>query len=642
MFSYIATRVVPRARLPAMGYPAIGSLLIVATVLASLAGTQPARAGNEVTDWNQEFLNITQQTSGNLVAGPPEVAREIAIIGNAMSDAVNAATGGTISSYAYTGGTVLGADANVAAATAAYTALSSIFNDAAWQTPISTVTGSTTLNSSNVSLATNVILPQLSTFLTSELKSLGLTSPGSCTNSLSSLCLGYNLGIATANAVTKKQSSDGAVASIQNGLLSNKPTTGPNLQPGTSGTTPGVYVPPATRPEMFPTWGGVTPTSLSSAQLSAVKGTVTGPPAIGSQAYATALLQTECQGSSLGQSNLSAKVQAACGAAGFTQTAAQAKADATAALFWNDPGTTVQPPGHWLQIADSAMKSQNTSLLQSAQLTAILGEAQTDAGIAAWGEKYTYNLWRPVTAIHACDASNTGSVAWSSDFTTCDATWSALIATPPHPDYLAGHPAFSQASAEVLADFFRTDNIAVSSTSDYYCNGAKPNFNAANLVVSCTAGTAPNTTTYYICSATTTPDFVNGVPVDCTDGTHTFALTGAFCNTITTTGINNASPLICPITETFNSFSAASSGPSGSEFSRVVGGIHTPFSVTDALTLGGQVGTLVAVNNGLPDLVPEPSSLSLCAVSLLALTRLRRRRAQGPSVRSSNIQEACS
>jgi hypothetical protein len=362
--------------------------------------------------------------------------------------------------------------------------------------------------------------------------------------------------------------------------------------------------------------------------LSAVKASVGGPPSIASQAYATALLQTECQGSSLGQSNLSAKMQAACGAAGFSQTAAQAKADARAALFWNDPGTTIQPPGHWLQIADAAMKSQNTSLLQSAQLTAILGEAQHDAGIAAWGEKYTYNLWRPVTAIRACDASTTGSVAWNSNFTTCDAQWSALIATPPHPDYLAGHPAFSEAAAEVLADFFGTDHIGFSSTSNYYCNGARPNFNASNQPVSCTTNpTQPAISkTYYICSATTTPEFVNGFPVDCTDGTHIFALTGADCNTITTTGINNGSPLICPITETFDSFSAASSGPSGSEFSRVVGGIHTPFSVEDAFALGGQVGALVAANNGLPDVVPEPSTISLGVVSLLTLIYLRRRR----------------
>jgi hypothetical protein len=602
MFRYDTTRMRRR--------PGLGRLLTVAAALAGLTGIQQARAGNEVTNWNQEFLNITQETSGNLVAGPPEVAREIAIIGTAMYNAVSAAPAS-------------GANADVAAAAAAYTALSSIFNDAAWQTPISAVTNSATLNNSNVNLANNIIIPQLNAFMAAELSNLSLTSAGSCTGSSSSLCLGYNLGVAAANTVTAAHSGDGAVAAIQHGLLPNVPTSGPNLQPGTSGVTPGVYVPPAARPEMFPTWGGVTPTGITSGQLSAVQSSVGGPPAIGSQAYATALLQTECQGSSSGQGGLSLSIQSACTAAGFAQSTTQATADAKSALFWNDPGTTIQPPGHWLQIADSAMQSQGTSLLQSAQLTALLGDAQNDAGIAAWGVKYTYNLWRPTTAITNCGPSGSGTVTWNANFTTCDATWSSLIATPPHPDYLAGHPAFSGAAATVLADFFGTDTIpgGFTSTSNYYCNGGKPGFNAANLVVSCTVGSNPGTT-YYVCSASSDPNFVNGFPVSCSDGT----TPGLDCNTVTITGTSNGSPLICPITETYSSFTDASSGPLGSEFSRVVGGIHTPFSVEDALTLGNQIGTAVALNAGLPDVVPEPSTLSLCAVSLLALTRLRRRR----------------
>ncbi|MEA2745550.1 MAG: Vanadium chloroperoxidase N-terminal domain, partial [Acetobacteraceae bacterium] len=185
---------------PGASRTAVGGLLIAAAILAGLGGAQPARADNQVIGWNQEFLNLTQQTSGNLVAGPPEVAREIAIIGNAMSDAVTAATGGN-SFYAYAGGVVAGADANVAAAAAAYTALSSIYNNAAWQSPISTITGNLTPNVSNVNLVNNVVLPQLNTFLTADLASLGLTSPGSCSGSGTSLCLGFNLGVAAANAV---------------------------------------------------------------------------------------------------------------------------------------------------------------------------------------------------------------------------------------------------------------------------------------------------------------------------------------------------------------------------------------------------------------------------------------------------------
>lgn len=550
---------------------------------------------NEVLDWNNEFLTITQQTSGNLVSGPPEVAREMAIIGSSMSDAVDAATGSTIAYNAYTGGSAVNASPEVAATTAAYTAMTSIFNNAAWQTPISTVTGSgagTAAGSSNVTLANSIILPELRSFLSNELNSLGLTDPTTCGSSVSTQCNGYNLGIAAATAVNAKQANDGAVAAIQNGLLTNKPTG--------SGTTPGVYVPPTTRPEMFPAWGSVTPSGITAAQLAMAKTTVNGPPAVNSQTYASNLLQTECQGSSVAIGALPANVRAACGAAGYTQETTQ---QANAALFWNDPGTTIQPPGHWLQIADTVMQAQSTPLLRSAQLTALLGTAEDDAGIAAWGEKYQYNLWRPVTAIRNCDSSGTGTVTWNAYYTACDPAWSSLIGTPPHPDYLAGHPAFSGAAAAVLADFFGTDNIAFSSTSDYYCNSGKANFNpVTNLVVSCTLkGIA-----YYV------NDPATGLP-DCA---------------IIANGVNtNGSPLICPIVETFNSFSEAASGPDGAAFSRVVGGIHTPFAVADALTLGSAVGALVAANAGLPDLVPEPSGLLIAAVPLLVLCGLRRRAA---------------
>ena len=63
-------------------------------------------------------------------------------------------------------------------------------------------------------------------------------------------------------------------------------------------------------------------------------------------------------------------------------------------------------------------------------------------------------------------------------------------------------------------------------------------------------------------------------------------------------------------------------GPSGAWPQR-----WTPASVEDALTVGNGIGQELAASAGLPDVLPEPSSLSVCAISLLALTRLRRRRA---------------
>ena len=90
---------------------------------------------------------------------------------------------------------------SVAAASAAYTALSSVFMNSAWQTPISQVTGIGS-NNSNVVLANNLVLPELKDFLTARLDAAGLTDPANCAGSSSILCNGYNLGIAAGNAVT--------------------------------------------------------------------------------------------------------------------------------------------------------------------------------------------------------------------------------------------------------------------------------------------------------------------------------------------------------------------------------------------------------------------------------------------------------
>jgi hypothetical protein len=85
---------------------------------------------------------------------------------------------------------------------------------------------------------------------------------------------------------------------------------------------------------------------------------------------------------------------------------------------------------------------------------------------------------------------------------------------------------------------------------------------------------------------------------------------------------HNSSPLICPISGTFGSFSDAFSGPNGAEFSRVVGGIHTPLAVQDALQLGDLIGA-----GAYGRFVPEPSSALLLAPGFVAFGRLRRRKA---------------
>ncbi len=415
----------------------IGTTLAVLPL--SLA-SHAARA-DAVMLWNNELLSIIQQTSGLLTDGPPEVAREIAMVDTAMYDAVDAASGETYKPYAFsTGPLKLHANQDAAALQAGFTVMESIFSNPVWGSSVSAS-----------------ILPQIT-----QTYKTGLAQVGHGLGTLTGLALGALAG----GTMVGVRSNDGSTAAIENGLKTFTP-------PG-SGTVPGVYVPPSNRPAMFPTWGTVTPFTMTSSSEFPV------PPApdITSPAYAASILETECLGSA---GALSANTQSACASAAgsnnFGLPATNGKVGSSTgptasntqlALFWNDPGTTLTPPGHWLSIADTLLTDEGvTSELQQARLGAMIGTAEADSGIATWETKYLPypdgTLWRPITAIQDCDN-------WNSAFATCDPTWTSVIATPPHPDYLAGHPTFSTAAATVLDGFFGTDDIPFCSTSLQYLN----------------------------------------------------------------------------------------------------------------------------------------------------------------------------
>ena len=72
------------------------------------------------------------------------------------------------------------------------------------------------------------------------------------------------------------------------------------------------------------------------------------------------------------------------------------------------------------------------NVLANARLFAIVAQAMDDALIAVLDAKYTYNQWRPVTAIRNGDLDG-------HDGTERDAAWSPLIETPMHPEYPCAH-----------------------------------------------------------------------------------------------------------------------------------------------------------------------------------------------------------
>jgi membrane-associated phospholipid phosphatase len=92
-------------------------------------------------------------------------------------------------------------------------------------------------------------------------------------------------------------------------------------------------------------------------------------------------------------------------------------------------------------------------------LFALLNIALADAAIVSWDCKYTYNFWRPITAIQEADTD--GNPA-----TTPDRSWTPMLATPPFPEYTSGHSTFSGAAAAVMTHFFGKARISFSVESD--------------------------------------------------------------------------------------------------------------------------------------------------------------------------------
>jgi hypothetical protein len=89
----------------------------------------------------------------------------------------------------------------------------------------------------------------------------------------------------------------------------------------------------------------------------------------------------------------------------------------------------------------------SSTLLRGARVLATLHIAIADAAIGCWDAKYTYNFWRPITAIR--ETTDDGNPA-----TTPDPAWTPLITAPAHPEYPSAHSCSSGAATVVLAHEF--------------------------------------------------------------------------------------------------------------------------------------------------------------------------------------------
>jgi membrane-associated phospholipid phosphatase len=200
------------------------------------------------------------------------------------------------------------------------------------------------------------------------------------------------------------------------------------------GNAPGDYqsTPPNFPPQpQFTHWSHVTPFALESANQFRPGP----PPALTSDRYGDAFSEVQSLGIAL--STVATADQALTG------------------RFWNG---AIQ--NYWNEIAQTASVSHLLTTAQNARLFALLNLTLADSVIAFYDAKYTYNFWRPVTAIRAADATENPD-------TVADPTWLPQVGnTTPDPSYPGAHAVISAAAADVLIDFFKEDHLAFNVTSE--------------------------------------------------------------------------------------------------------------------------------------------------------------------------------
>ena len=177
-------------------------------------------------------------------------------------------------------------------------------------------------------------------------------------------------------------------------------------------TNPGVYVP--TVVPVTPHWGQRRPWVMARADQFRPGP----PPELGSETWARDYNEIK-----------------ALGAVNSTQRTPEQTA---IAKFWE----ATAPAIYWL-VARSVAVEPGREVTDNARLLAVAAMAMDDALIAVFEAKYTYNFWRPVTAIRNGDLDG-------NDATARDTGWAPFIPTPMHPEYPCAHCIVSSSLGAVL------------------------------------------------------------------------------------------------------------------------------------------------------------------------------------------------
>jgi hypothetical protein len=209
-------------------------------------------------------------------------------------------------------------------------------------------------------------------------------------------------------------------------------------------------------------WGQITPFVMQSA----TQFRAPAPPALASAEYAAAYAEAK-----------------ALGGDGIITPTIRTQEQTEIGTFWAYDGTPslCAPPRLYNQIAMKIAKQKGTAAnpLELARLLALLNVSMADAGIAVWESKFYYQFWRPVTGIRESDiGTGPSGLGDGNSATIGDPTFHPLGApasnltgpnfTPPFPSYPSGHGGFGGAIFQTLRQYYHSDDIPFTFTSDEY------------------------------------------------------------------------------------------------------------------------------------------------------------------------------
>jgi hypothetical protein len=133
-------------------------------------------------------------------------------------------------------------------------------------------------------------------------------------------------------------------------------------------------------------------------------------------------------------------------------------------------------PAVYHGVVRSVALQSGRDVLANARLFATVAQAMDDALIAVFDAKYTYNLWRPVTAIRNGDLDG-------HDGTERDAAWAPLIDTPTHPEYPCAHCILAATVATIVKAEARDRPLPVLTTSSPTAQDAVRRWNSTEAFV---------------------------------------------------------------------------------------------------------------------------------------------------------------